>query len=116
MGKTDQDWFVNAAALVDTRLPPKDLWSGLMDVERRLGRVRAEKWGPRRIDLDLLFYGDRTIEEDDLVVPHPFLHLRRFVLEPLAELAADWIHPTLGLSVKSLAARLDPHEQEVFLL
>ena len=113
VGKTDQDWFVNAAALLETGMKPRELLGELLDIERRLGRVRNEKWGPRLIDLDLLFYGDRVIEEEGLTAPHPLLDQRRFVLVPLAEIAPDWVHPVLGLTPGEMDARLSGPGQEV---
>ena len=87
VGFLDQPRFLNAAAEVETELPAAELLARLLDVERRLGRVRGgPRFGPRTIDLDLLLYGDETIREPGLRVPHPRLHERRFALEPLAEL------------------------------
>ena len=88
VGKLDQPRFLNAAAALDTSLPPRELLACLLEVERGLGRDRAaeERWGPRTIDLDLLLYGDETIDVPGLEVPHPRLAERAFVLEPLLEL------------------------------
>jgi len=88
VGKLDQPRFVNAAAALETTLPPRELLECLLEVERMLGRNRAaeERWGPRTIDLDLLLYGDATIDQPGLEVPHPRLAERAFVLEPLLEL------------------------------
>ena len=96
VGVGDQPRFLNGAVALETSLDE------LLDVERRLGRERSgERWGPRTIDLDLLLYGDETIDEPGLTVPHPRLHERRFVLEPLAELAPGLVVPGRG-SVESL--------------
>jgi len=96
-GIEDQPRFLNAAAEVETRLPARALLELLLEIERRLGRVRTgEQWGPRAIDLDLLLYGGETIDEPGLTVPHPFLLRRAFVLEPLAELAPDLEIPGNG--------------------
>ena len=84
-GKTDQPDFCNAAVLLDTALEPRELLAALKDLERDLGRVPGERWGPRVIDLDILTYGDRRIEEPDLQIPHPRLSERAFALVPLAE-------------------------------
>jgi 2-amino-4-hydroxy-6-hydroxymethyldihydropteridine diphosphokinase len=105
-GVTDQPRFLNAVAEVDSELPPRALLERLLETERELGRVRdGRRWGPRRIDLDLLLYGSETIDESGLTVPHPRLHERLFVLEPLAELAPDLIVPGRG-DVASLLAEL----------
>jgi 2-amino-4-hydroxy-6-hydroxymethyldihydropteridine diphosphokinase len=88
-GKTDQDWFLNAAAAVETDLSPHDLLGVCLDVERSLGRVRDEKWGPRLIDIDVLVYDGRVVADERLTLPHPHLAQRAFVLVPLAEIAPD---------------------------
>jgi 2-amino-4-hydroxy-6-hydroxymethyldihydropteridine diphosphokinase len=107
VGYVDQPRFLNAAAVLETELGPRDLLGRLLDVERRLGRTRTgPEGGPRTIDLDLLLYGEQTIAEAGLQVPHPRMHERRFVLEPLAELAPDLTVPGRG-SVKDLLAALD---------
>lgn len=85
-GKPDQPWFANAVALVKTQLEPMELLQALQTIERKLGRVRGERWGPRTIDLDLLLYDDLTIDEPELMIPHRRLHERAFVLVPLAEI------------------------------
>lgn len=85
-GKTDQPDFVNAVALLDTQLSPRELLDALKTAERRLGRTAGERWGPREIDLDLLTYDDVTIDEPDFQVPHAELKGRGFVLVPLAEI------------------------------
>ena len=95
----EQPPFLNGAVAIDTGLDPRVLLDVLLEVERRLGRDRGEsskRWGPRTIDLDLLLYGERVVEEPGLVVPHPHLHERRFALEPLAELAPDALVPGKG--------------------
>jgi 2-amino-4-hydroxy-6-hydroxymethyldihydropteridine diphosphokinase len=91
VGVTDQPRFVNAAAELETDLSPQDLLARLLEIERDLGRDRARerRWGPRTIDLDLLLYGDQVLDEPGLTVPHPRLDERRFVLEPLHELAPE---------------------------
>jgi len=108
VGYTDQPRFLNAAARVETELAPRDLLDVLLAVERELGRVRegAPRFGPRTIDLDLLLYGDETIDEPGLAIPHPRLHERRFALEPLAELDPDAVVPGRG-TVSALLAELD---------
>jgi 2-amino-4-hydroxy-6-hydroxymethyldihydropteridine diphosphokinase len=106
VGVTDQPAFLNGAVAIETDLSPRELLDLLLAVERRLGRERRERWGPRTIDLDLLLYGDETIDEAGLTVPHPRLHERRFALEPLAELDPDLVVPGRG-RVSELLARLD---------
>jgi 2-amino-4-hydroxy-6-hydroxymethyldihydropteridine diphosphokinase len=106
VGYTDQPRFLNAAAAVDTELPPRELLNRMLAVERELGRTRdGPRWGPRTIDLDLLLYGDEAVDEPGLRVPHPRLHERRFVLEPLAELDPALVVPGRG-SVGALLAGL----------
>ena len=106
VGYLDQPAFLNAAAAVETELGPRELLGLLLDVERELGRTReGPRFGPRTIDLDLLLYGDRLIAEPGLVVPHPGLATRRFVLEPLAELAPTLKIPGNG-TVQALLAGL----------
>lgn len=89
VGILEQPDFINAVARVDTTLVARDLWAGLLEIERAHNRVRGAKNGPRTLDLDLLLYGDLIIDEPDLTIPHPRMHLRAFVLAPLAEIAPD---------------------------
>jgi 2-amino-4-hydroxy-6-hydroxymethyldihydropteridine diphosphokinase len=96
-GLVDQPSFLNAVAELETPRTARELLDELLDIEQRLGRERVgPRWGPRKIDLDLLLYGDALLDEPGLVVPHPRLHERRFVLEPLAELAPDLVVPGRG--------------------
>lgn len=90
-GKTDQDWFVNACISVDTSLDPHALLRRCLDVEEAMGRKRAEKWGPRIIDLDVLVFGDVMLDEAELTLPHPQITKRAFVLAPLADVAPDLV-------------------------
>jgi len=101
-GKTDQAAFLNQAVEVRTRLNEKDLLVALKNIERQIGREPSEKWGPRLIDIDILFYGEETHQSDELTIPHPCLHERRFTLTPLAELIPDFVHPVLHRTVGDL--------------
>jgi len=106
VGPVEQGPFLNGAARLETSLAPRELLERLLAVENRLGRVRTERWGPRTIDLDLLLYGNERIDEAGLTVPHPRLHERRFVLEPLADLDPTLEIPAKG-SVSALLAELE---------
>ncbi|MBS0192864.1 MAG: 2-amino-4-hydroxy-6-hydroxymethyldihydropteridine diphosphokinase [Proteobacteria bacterium] len=108
-GHTAQPDFINTAAVLETRLPPRTLLTELLAIERAHGRDRsgdAQRWGPRTLDLDLLLYGDATIASADLHIPHPHLHERAFVLVPLAEIAPDASVPGRG-RVRDLLAAID---------
>lgn len=98
----NQPDFLNAACRIKTILTPYELLTFLQDVEKRYGRTGKGQYDPRTLDIDILFYGDHIISEDDLMIPHPLLHLRGFVLHPLMNIAPDVIHPSLQESVKEL--------------
>ena len=100
--------FLNTAVAVDTTLDPRALLSACLVIERDAGRDRAreQRWGPRTLDLDLLLHGDRVLDEEGLTVPHPRMTERAFVLEPLAEIAPDLIHPVIGTTIRDLARAL----------
>lgn len=102
--------YLNAAALIETTLPPCDLLDRLLEIERARGRQRSleQRWGPRTLDLDLLLYGDHILDEPGLIIPHPRLHERSFVLIPLAQVAGDMLVPTLGKTVLELRDSLEP--------
>jgi 2-amino-4-hydroxy-6-hydroxymethyldihydropteridine diphosphokinase len=102
VGVVGQPPFLNGALIAETTLSPRELLDLLLTTERRLGRLRPFDRAPRTIDLDLILYGERVIEEPDLQVPHPRFRERRFVLEPLAELAPDWIDPVSGRTIAEL--------------
>ena len=104
---SDQVWYTNAVAIVATDLDPHGLLALMQRIEGRLGRVRAERNAARVLDLDLLDYGGERISSPELILPHPRMHERRFVLQPLAEIAPQWRHPILRLSAPQLLAELD---------
>lgn len=104
-GRTDQPRFLNSAARVGTRLAPRALLDAILSVERALGRERAERWGPRVIDIDILLYGDRAVAEPGLVVPHPRLAERAFALAPLVDVAPDAV--VAGHRAADILATLD---------
>ena len=106
MGPVEQPPFINAVFALECELGPRELLALLLEIEQNMGRVRIERWGPRVIDLDLLFYGEEIIKEPGLEVPHPRLHERRFVLAPLAEIAPGFVHPVIKKSVSELLAGL----------
>jgi 2-amino-4-hydroxy-6-hydroxymethyldihydropteridine diphosphokinase len=106
VGVLDQPRFLNGAAAVETTLTPRELFDVLVEIERSLGRVRKERWGPRVVDLDLLVFGDALVDEPGLHVPHPRLTERKFALEPLADLDSDLEIPGSG-RVSELLAALD---------
>jgi len=106
VGYLDQDRFLNAAALVETEETPQAFLARLLAVERELGRVREIPNGPRTIDLDILLWEQEIVDEPGLTIPHPRLHERAFVLEPLNEIAPEFRHPVLGQTVRALWAQV----------
>lgn len=135
--KSDQPWFVNAVAVVETGLSPEDLLKNLHDIETKLGRTRRIRWEARVIDLDIIAYDDRiypspdngpdngpgdwhnvagdshiTHQVQDMVIPHPRMHERLFVLTPLMDICPEWIHPVYGKTAKSYARELATQENK----
>lgn len=109
--RSTQPWFVNGVVLVETRMPPLILLYQLRAIERRFGRWRGRANAARPLDLDLLAYGWRAAEGRILMLPHPRMHERSFVLAPLREVAPRWRHPILGVTAAELAAALPPGQR-----
>jgi 2-amino-4-hydroxy-6-hydroxymethyldihydropteridine diphosphokinase len=105
---SDQPWFANAVALVETEREPEFVLDWLLSVEERFGRIRGERNAARTLDLDLIDYDGLILDTPRLVLPHPRMHERRFVLAPLCDLAPGWRHPLLGTTAKELLAQLPP--------
>ena len=101
-GKTDQAQFYNQAILVCTKMTAHQVLDTIHEIEKQLGRKRSEYWGPRTIDIDILFFENEIINTKKLTLPHPRLHERNFVLVPLLEIASDFVHPSLNKSIKEL--------------
>jgi len=101
-GIEDQPGFLNMVVLLQTMYTPTRLLTGIHIIEKALGRQREVKWGPRTLDIDILLYNNEQVEFPGLIIPHPFLHLRRFTLVPLAELIPTNIHPTLNRTITEL--------------
>jgi len=105
-GKADAPDYLNQVVLLETCMAPRKILQEILAIEIALGRKREEKWGSRTIDIDILFYGQEVINEDDLHIPHPELHRRRFTLEPLNEIAPELVHPVLNKKISQLKTEL----------
>ncbi len=106
----DQPWFLNCVAEFETKLTPVELLDYLREIERKLRRQESVRYGPRSIDLDILFYGNEVVEKNGLKIPHPRIQERRFVLVPLEEIDPDYIHPVYRSSISTLLANLKSNE------
>jgi 2-amino-4-hydroxy-6-hydroxymethyldihydropteridine diphosphokinase len=113
VGLADPEWFINGVFLLETDWQPRQLLEKVGEVEQALGRQRTGKWGPRTLALDILLYDDRIIREPDLSIPHPELEKRRFVLEPLAEIAPDLVHPVFKKTVAEMKQALKDQGQQI---
>ena len=111
-GITNQDWFVNSVTQVTTPLSPEELLRVCLSIEQTMGRTRTGKWGPRIIDLDILFYDDLILKQEGLEVPHPGIAERSFVLVPMNEIASDFVHPKLKKTIVILLVDI-PNPQQV---
>jgi 2-amino-4-hydroxy-6-hydroxymethyldihydropteridine diphosphokinase len=107
VGYIDQPRFLNGAVVLATALDPAELMRALLEIERGMGRERVVEKGPRVIDLDLLLYRDRVMNTAELTLPHPEMQERSFVLMPLSQVAGDWVHPVLGMTVAEMLWRLE---------
>ncbi len=107
---SDQPWFLNCVLAIETEKTPRGLLNLALSIEASMGRQRTRDKGPRKIDIDIVLFGDRVVDEPGLTIPHPSMHLRRFVLEPLAEIAPAARHPILGKTARELLAALPPGE------
>lgn len=114
-GKEDQKDFYNRVVLIKTRKYPQTILRSILEIEQEMGRVRKEKWGERKIDIDILFYGSKIIGEENLQIPHPRFEERNFAIIPMMELAANFKHPKLNLSIEEIYER-STDTCEVYLL
>jgi 2-amino-4-hydroxy-6-hydroxymethyldihydropteridine diphosphokinase len=102
VGFAAQPWFLNCAVKLDTEKTPRQLLAAILELEQEMGRRRVQKNGPRTIDIDILLFGSSIIKTKGLIIPHPAMHERRFVLEPMAEIAPDVLHPVFKRSIREL--------------
>ena len=117
VGIEGDNWFINAVLSINTSLSSGELIEMLLDIEKEMGRTRsAIRWESRIIDLDVLLFGNDIINDKNLIVPHPRMHLRRFVMAPMADIAPELVHPVLGKSMAEILDEIPLEEQEVRLM
>ena len=110
---TDQEWFINAAVKIETSLAPLALMHRLQAVQDMMGRVPTVRFGPRTLDLDIIFYQDTILDDPHLTIPHPRMHKRRFVLQPVCDIDPAVVHPVLCLDVQTLLYQSDVQDQKI---
>jgi 2-amino-4-hydroxy-6-hydroxymethyldihydropteridine diphosphokinase len=108
---TEQPWFLNCAVKLKTSLTAEELMAAILGIEEEMGRRRVQDKGPRSIDIDILLFADAVVESSEVTIPHPAMHRRRFVLEPLAEIAPEALHPLLKKTIGELLDRLPPGQR-----
>lgn len=114
VGVEGHGWYVNSVFSIEADITAYRLLKSLLAVEMDLGRERKKKWDPRTIDLDILLYGQTVMDEKELTIPHPYMHLRKFVLLPMSQLIPDMVHPVLGKTIAELLGDLAEDGQVVF--
>ncbi len=105
---TEQPWFLNCVVALETDRLPQELMAAILRIEEEMGRRRVQKKGPRSIDIDILLFGHTIVQSEQLTIPHPAMQLRRFVLEPLAEIAPQTLHPVLNKTIRELLEQMPP--------
>ena len=113
VGVEGHEWYLNGVMELSCDISARDLLKGLLEIESDMGRVRKGTWDPRPIDLDIILFGQEVIQEKGLTVPHPLMHVRRFVLVPMAEIDPDLVHPVLGLTMRELLDEVPEEDQGV---
>ena len=108
---TAQPWFLNRALAIQTDLTPQQLMAAILRIEEEMGRLRVQKKGPRSIDIDILLFDDLVVESEGLTIPHPAMHQRRFVLEPLADIAPQMLHPVFRKTIRELLDAIPAGQQ-----
>lgn len=113
VGIKEQEWYINSVVSMSTGVSAPDLLNRLLGIESDMGRIRTVKWGPRVIDLDILIFGQDIIDDEAIKVPHPMMHMRRFVMAPMADIAPDLVHPELGKTMIELLREIPGNDQAV---